>query len=139
MTKAGIITKIATLRVLSTSSSGVLVPCLRYVINPTSDHIYIYVYHKLSLNTYIGKGCTLHAIGPKIGALAAHRRSSSTENTGFSFVNCRVEGNAGAVYLGRAWGRFSRIVYSKTYMDNIIIPEGWSDWNDSSRHRYLIS
>ncbi|KAH6803118.1 Pectin lyase-like superfamily protein [Perilla frutescens var. frutescens] len=40
---------------------------------------------------------------------------------------------SGALYLGRAWGPFSRVVFSYTYMDNIIIPKGWYNWGDPSR------
>jgi hypothetical protein len=26
-------------------------------------------------------------------------------------------------------------VYSYTYMDNIVVPAGWSDWNDPRRNQ----
>ncbi|KAF7013867.1 hypothetical protein CFC21_027915 [Triticum aestivum] len=54
------------------------------------------------------------------------------EDTGFSFVNCRVTGS-GALYLGRAWGTFSRVVFAYTYIDDIIVPHGWYNWGDPSR------
>ncbi|KAL0333838.1 UNVERIFIED_CONTAM: putative pectinesterase 53 [Sesamum angustifolium] len=41
--------------------------------------------------------------------------------------------HSGALYLGRAWGPFSRVVFAYTYMDNIIIPKGWYNWGDPSR------
>ncbi|GMH18052.1 hypothetical protein Nepgr_019893 [Nepenthes gracilis] len=71
------------------------------------------------------EGCHVHAIAPVTGALTAQGRSSLLEDTGFSFVNCKVTGS-GALYLGRAWGHFSRVVFAYTYMDNIIIPQGWT-------------
>ncbi|TQE02363.1 hypothetical protein C1H46_012002 [Malus baccata] len=40
---------------------------------------------------------------------------------------------SGALYLGRAWGPFSRVVFAYTYMDNIIIPKGWYNWGDPNR------
>ncbi|KAJ8642228.1 hypothetical protein MRB53_018922 [Persea americana] len=77
-------------------------------------------------------GCHLHAITNSYGALTAQKRESILEETGFSFVNCRVTGS-GALYLGRAWGTFSRVVFAYTYMDKIITPRGWYNWGDKNR------
>ncbi|KAH9662869.1 Pectinesterase [Citrus sinensis] len=60
------------------------------------------------------------------------KRGSLLEETGFSFVKCKVTGS-GALYLGRAWGTFSRVVFAYTYMDKIITPRGWYDWGDKNR------
>ncbi|XP_057967358.1 probable pectinesterase 53 [Malania oleifera] len=78
------------------------------------------------------EGCHVHAIAQNTGAVTAQGRSSLLEDTGFSFVNCKVTGS-GALYLGRAWGPFSRVVFAYTYMDNIIIPKGWYNWGDPNR------
>ncbi|KAK2385388.1 putative pectinesterase [Trifolium repens] len=78
------------------------------------------------------EGCHVHAIAQNTGALTAQGRSSLLEDTGFSFVHCKVTGS-GALYLGRAWGPFSRVVFAYTYMDNIIIPKGWYNWGDPNR------
>ncbi|KAE8685409.1 putative pectinesterase 53 [Hibiscus syriacus] len=71
------------------------------------------------------KDCHLHAVSNSYGALTAQKRESFLEETGFSFVNCKVTGS-GALYLGRAWGVFSRVVFVYTYMDKIITPRGWT-------------
>ncbi|CAN0901454.1 Probable pectinesterase 53 [Linum grandiflorum] len=78
------------------------------------------------------EGCEVHAIALKTGAVTAQGRSGMMQDTGFSFVNCKVTGS-GALYLGRAWGPFSRVVFAYTYMDNIILPKGWYNWGDPSR------
>ncbi|GLT98605.1 hypothetical protein SLE2022_161030 [Rubroshorea leprosula] len=78
------------------------------------------------------EGCHLHAIAQNAGAVTAQGRSSILQDTGFSFVNCKVTGS-GALYLGRAWGPFSRVVFAYTYMDNIILPKGWDNWGDPNR------
>uniref|UniRef100_A0A453AMY6 pectinesterase n=1 Tax=Aegilops tauschii subsp. strangulata TaxID=200361 RepID=A0A453AMY6_AEGTS len=78
------------------------------------------------------QGCHVHAIARDYGALTAQNRQSMLEDTGFSFVGCRVTGS-GALYLGRAWGTFSRVVFAYTYMDDIIVPRGWYNWGDPSR------
>ena len=64
------------------------------------------MYSVLTLVTRL-QGCHVHAIARNYGALTAQNRMSILEDTGFSFVNCRVTGS-GALYLGRAWGTFSR-------------------------------
>uniref|UniRef100_A0A5B7B1V2 Pectinesterase n=1 Tax=Davidia involucrata TaxID=16924 RepID=A0A5B7B1V2_DAVIN len=78
------------------------------------------------------EGCHVHAVAQLTGALTAQGRNSLLEDTGFSFVNCKVTGS-GPLYLGRAWGPFSRVVFAYTYMDNIIIPKGWYNWGDPNR------
>lgn len=78
------------------------------------------------------EGCHLHAIAERTGAVTAQSRTSLMDDTGFSFVNCKVTGS-GALYLGRAWGAFSRVIFSYTYMDDIIIPSGWFNWGDPNR------
>ncbi|XAR67062.1 Pectinesterase [Bertholletia excelsa] len=78
------------------------------------------------------EGCHVHAVSQVIGALTAQGRKSLLEDTGFSFVNCKVTGS-GALYLGRAWKPFSRVVFAYTYMDSIVIPKGWYNWGDPTR------
>lgn len=77
-------------------------------------------------------GCHLHAVTNTYGAFTAQKRESFLEETGFSFVKCKVTGS-GVLYLGRAWGTFSRVVFAYTYMDKIIAPGGWYDWGDKNR------
>ncbi|KAJ7529280.1 hypothetical protein O6H91_15G042100 [Diphasiastrum complanatum] len=82
--------------------------------------------------------CHLHAISTTVyGAVTAQRRSSPFDDTGFSFVSCKVTGS-GALYLGRAWGTFSRVVYAYTYMDPIIVPKGWYNWGDPTREQTVF-
>ncbi|GAB2284757.1 hypothetical protein Dimus_019211 [Dionaea muscipula] len=76
----------------------------------------------------------IHSIANRTGAIAAHHRNSMEENTGFSFLNCTINGS-GDIYLGRAWGPYSTVVYSLCNMEDIIYPVGWSDWNHPSRQR----
>ncbi|KAI3786652.1 hypothetical protein L1987_40498 [Smallanthus sonchifolius] len=54
-------------------------------------------------------------------------------------TRCSVTGTSGgAIFLGRAWGDYSRIVYLYCHIDNIIDPSGWSDMNVPSRQRTTV-
>ncbi|KAJ7542687.1 hypothetical protein O6H91_09G006700 [Diphasiastrum complanatum] len=83
------------------------------------------------------KNSQLHSIANGIGSITAQKRNDTILNSGFSFVNCSVTGS-GNLYLGRAWGDRSRVVYAFTYMDNIILPEGWFNWGDPSRNKTVF-
>lgn len=87
--------------------------------------------------TGVVQNCQLNVIAkPNSGSLSAQKRSNGTDDSGYSFVNCKVTGS-GPVYLGRAWGPFSRVVFIQTYFEDLIIPAGWYDWGISSRRKYV--
>ncbi|KAI5062385.1 hypothetical protein GOP47_0022924 [Adiantum capillus-veneris] len=77
--------------------------------------------------------CELNSIAQSYGSVAAQDRQSLDDNTGFAFVNCKITGN-GPIYLGRAMGPFSRIIFAYSQFDDIIDPRGWDDWDhDTSK------
>lgn len=79
--------------------------------------------------------CHLNSIAvPYEGSLTAQNRGSNTDIGGYSFVGCVVTGT-GPIYLGRAWGPYSRTVFIRTYFENIIIPAGWYNWGITSRQK----
>ncbi|XP_031128727.1 probable pectinesterase 68 [Ipomoea triloba] len=77
------------------------------------------------------KDCQIHSIARRFGSIAAQDRNSPDEKTGFSFVNCTVTGT-GPLYVGRAMGQYSRIVFSYTYFDDVVAHGGWDDWDHAS-------
>ncbi|PKU84785.1 Pectinesterase QRT1 [Dendrobium catenatum] len=80
------------------------------------------------------KECTLHAVAASYGAITASQRNSASENSGFSLNSCKLSGT-GMIYLGRAWGKYARVIYSYCQLDGIILPQGWNDWGDASRQK----
>ncbi|XP_075521188.1 putative pectinesterase 11 [Primulina tabacum] len=78
--------------------------------------------------------CHLHSLSRGTGAITAQRRQSQAEETGFTFVNCKITGLKSAV-LGRPWGAYSRVVFAFTYMSNVILPQGWDNWGNFSKQR----
>ncbi|XP_022144190.1 putative pectinesterase 11 [Momordica charantia] len=79
------------------------------------------------------ENCHLHSVSDAVGTITAQRRESPSETTGFSFMGCKITGINSAV-LGRPWGAYSRVVFGYTYMSDLILPQGWDDWQDPSKH-----
>ncbi|KAH6769578.1 Pectin lyase-like superfamily protein [Perilla frutescens var. hirtella] len=62
------------------------------------------------------------------GSIAASHRHRSNASSGFVFVKSKVYG-VGNVYLGRAKGTHSRVVFADSYLSNSVISHGWTDWS----------
>ncbi|XP_019054854.1 PREDICTED: pectinesterase QRT1 [Nelumbo nucifera] len=113
------------------------------LLDDTGTHYFYKCYIQGSIDFIFGNArslyeeCTLYSTARGPGAIAASHRESAMENTGFSFVQCKVKGS-GNIYLGRAWGRYARTLYYHCDMEGIITPIGWHDWGDPSR-RWTVS
>ncbi|XP_018715959.2 probable pectinesterase 55 [Eucalyptus grandis] len=77
------------------------------------------------------QGCLINAttgILGRAGYITAQGRDRATDSGGYVFNRCIVVGT-GPVYLGRAYGPYSRVVFYKTSLSNVVMPQGWSSWH----------
>ncbi|KAF8019491.1 hypothetical protein BT93_G0238 [Corymbia citriodora subsp. variegata] len=86
------------------------------------------------------QGCTINASAAILGGLAgfitAQGRKSETDTSGYVFNQCTVVGT-GTVFLGRAYRQYSRVVFSKTYLSNVVVPKGWDPWKYIGREQTI--
>lgn len=93
--------------------------------------MYFTCFIKIFFINDLKQDCQINSIARRFGSIAAQNRNSPDEKTGFSFVNCTVTGT-GPLYVGRAMGQYSRIVFSYTYFDDLVAHGGWDDWDHAS-------
>ncbi|RVW39206.1 putative pectinesterase 52 [Vitis vinifera] len=58
------------------------------------------------------------------GYIIAQKQDSQRDPSGFVFYRGHVSRN-GRVFLGRAWGPYSRVIFQKTKFDIDVAPKGW--------------
>ncbi|KAL4567175.1 hypothetical protein LXL04_022749 [Taraxacum kok-saghyz] len=81
------------------------------------------------------QNCNIYVRDPphKINTLTAQGRTDPNQNTGISIHNSRVTAASSLsgvkTYLGRPWKQYSRTVFLKTYLDDIVNPAGWYPWS----------
>ncbi|CAN8255802.1 unnamed protein product [Cochlearia groenlandica] len=79
---------------------------------------------------------TAGVLAPKVsfGYITAQARRSVLDPSGFVFLRGTVSGTTN-VYLGRAYGPFSRVIFINTYLDSIVHPKGWFSWHYAGHER----
>ncbi|XP_021283279.1 probable pectinesterase 29 [Herrania umbratica] len=90
------------------------------------------IYQRCILNataSLLGRGRTAY--------ITAQARDSTTDDSGFVFKYCSVFGT-GPAYLGRAFRQYARVLFYQTQMANIIVPEGWSAWNNVGKEDSIV-
>ncbi|XP_039162877.1 probable pectinesterase 55 [Eucalyptus grandis] len=77
------------------------------------------------------KHCLLETTASTIGQdgyITAQGRQGADDPSAFVFIRCWVKGE-GHTYLGRAYRRYSRVLFYHTRMTDVVVPAGWSSWN----------
>ncbi|OAY30608.2 hypothetical protein MANES_14G041700v8 [Manihot esculenta] len=59
--------------------------------------------------------------------IAAQAREKDSEDVGYSFVHCKVDGKGKGAFLGRPWMPMPITVYSYCTMSAVVNPEGWTN------------
>ncbi|KAG6965831.1 hypothetical protein JG688_00007020 [Phytophthora aleatoria] len=75
------------------------------------------------------ESCDIESIGE--GWLTANGNANATLTSEYVFNNAHVFGN-GSTYLGRPWRPFARVVWQNSELGDIVNPEGWAAWDDST-------
>ncbi|WOL10315.1 hypothetical protein Cni_G19070 [Canna indica] len=88
------------------------------------------------------QNCNLYARKPNSNQqniFTAQGREDPNQNTGISIQNCKVTAasdlavvqSSFRTYLGRPWKEYSRTVFMQSFLDSLIAPAGWLEWNGS--------
>ena len=82
--------------------------------------------------------CTLNSIAQGTsGSFTAQNRMTAGQTSGYVFYRCTLQGT-GQIYLGRAWGTYSRVVFYQCYIANVVIPIGWFNWGIPAREKTVF-
>ncbi|KAJ4365133.1 hypothetical protein N0V83_008751 [Neocucurbitaria cava] len=65
------------------------------------------------------------------GYITANGRDAENNTSFYVFNEAKVTGTSGpnSTYLGRPWRPYSRVVFQKSYLGDVVKPEGWSRWD----------
>lgn len=70
----------------------------------------------------------IEAIGP--GYITANGRDAQNNTSIYVINQSKIFGNTpNSTVLGRPWRMFSRVVVQKSYLGDVVKPEGWSRWD----------
>ncbi|KAI7982607.1 putative pectinesterase/pectinesterase inhibitor 41 [Camellia lanceoleosa] len=86
------------------------------------------------------QNCNMYPREPLSGqfnAITAQGRTDPNQNTGISIQNCAIRAaddlassnSTVQTYLGRPWKLYSRTVYMQSFIDSLINPLGWHEWD----------
>ncbi|KAG4142853.1 hypothetical protein ERO13_D06G152650v2 [Gossypium hirsutum] len=74
----------------------------------------------------------LHSISKGDAFIIAQERESLSNDTSFTFLGYKIIRVRSAL-LGRTWAAYFKVIFALSYMSNVIQPQGWDDWGDTSK------
>ncbi|CAD5326675.1 unnamed protein product [Arabidopsis thaliana] len=83
-----------------------------------------------------GRGFSTYKSATFVNTITAQSRFNPNQTTGIVIHNSVVKGAPGVqlggvkTYLGRPWRSYARTVVIGTYLDTLIEPNGWIDWDN---------
>ncbi|CAO2821528.1 unnamed protein product [Amaranthus hypochondriacus] len=80
------------------------------------------IFHDCEIFVLVDRRIKIH------GSITAQNRESEEEPSGFIFNKSKIYGT-GQIYLGRAKGAYSRVLFANTYFSGTITAEGWTNWS----------
>ncbi|EOA22433.1 hypothetical protein CARUB_v10003078mg [Capsella rubella] len=82
---------------------------------------------------------TAGALASKValGYITAQGRQNPSDPSGFVFLRGSVSGST-SVYLGRAYGPFSRVIFIQTELSSVVHPLGWDSWHCDA-HKWSLT
>ncbi|WP_367389133.1 pectinesterase family protein [Lewinella sp. LCG006] len=85
-------------------------------------------------STAVFDDCEIKCKSP--GYITAASTKEETE-TGYVFRNCKIWGEVkpGAVYLGRPWRPYAKVIFYACELSDIIRPEGWDNWRNPENEK----
>lgn len=113
------------------------------------DTLYAQSGHQYYSNDYIGgnidyvfgdatavfETTEFHNLGGNGGTITAQKRASANETTGFVLNNDKIDGTtANAIYLGRPWGPYGRVIVMNSQIGSDIKAAGWKNWSTKDYH-----
>ncbi|XP_010546117.1 PREDICTED: pectinesterase PPME1-like isoform X2 [Tarenaya hassleriana] len=114
------------------------------VCDDTGSHFFKDCYIEGTFDFIFGSGTSLylrtqlHVVGDGIRVITAQAGKSTADQSGYSFVHCRVTGTGEGIYLGRAWMTHPKVVYAYTEMTSVVNPSGWHHNPDISRDKTVF-
>lgn len=84
-------------------------------------------------STSVFQQCTIYCLG--MGFITA-ADTDDDKPYGFVFKGCTITGSTApaSVFLGRPWGAYANVAYVNCSMSDVVVPEGWDDWDDEGAH-----
>ncbi|KAG7967681.1 hypothetical protein I3843_08G110800 [Carya illinoinensis] len=110
----------------------------------TGRHYYKNCYIEGGVDFIWGNGQSIYEVAhsgslfspDSVSYVTAQGRSSPYETSGFVFRRGAVFGT-GKIFLGRAYGPYSRVIFHRTTLGRAVAPEGWNAWNSKGHEDKL--